>query len=69
MFAQGVIDREQNVVADSLLYDFKNKDGQSLKTTIKWFFTLFVFMKVFFLQKKILVLIPSCESAACFNVS
>ena len=64
-----VIDREQNVVADSLLYDFKNKDGQSLKTTIKWFFTLFVFMKVFFLQKKILVLIPSCESAACFNVS
>ena len=50
MFAQGVIDREQNAVADSLLDDFKNKDSQSLKTTIKWFFMLFVFMKVFFLQ-------------------
>lgn len=44
-----VIDREHHVVADSLLYDFKNKDSQSLKTTIKWFFMLFVFMKVFFL--------------------
>ena len=41
-----VIDREQNVVADSLFYDFKNKDGQSLK--IKWFLMLFVFTKVFF---------------------
>ena len=45
-----VIDREQNAVADSLLYDIKNNDSQSLKTIIKWFFTLFVFMKVFFLQ-------------------
>ena len=45
---QGVIDREQNAVADSLLDDFKNKDSQSLKTTIKWFFML-LFMKVFFL--------------------
>ena len=46
---QGVIDREQNAVADSLLDDFKNKDSQSLKTTIKWFFML-LFMNVFFLQ-------------------
>lgn len=50
MFARGVIEREQNAVVDSLLDDFKNKDSQSLKTTIKSFFMLFVFMKVFFLQ-------------------
>lgn len=49
VFPQGVIDREQNAVADSLLDDFKNKDSQSLKTTIKWFFML-LFMNVFFLQ-------------------
>ena len=42
-----VVDREQHVLADSLLYDFKNEDSQSLKTTIKWFFML-LFMKVFF---------------------
>lgn len=39
----------EHVVADSPLYDFKNKDSQSLKSTIKWFFMLFCVHVSFFL--------------------